>query len=43
MSGVELDRWAEVPFRVWGGMAGELGFSLRAVDCHHGFSEEIKQ
>ena len=26
-----------------GGMAGELGFTLRAVDCHQDFREEIMQ
>lgn len=43
MNGMELDRWAEVPFRVWEAMAGELGLTLRAVDCCQGFSEEIMQ
>ena len=43
MTGMELDRWAEVPVRVWGAMARELGFTLRAVDCHQDFSEEIIQ
>ena len=43
MNGLELDTWAEVPFRVWEAMAGELRLTLRAVDCRLGFSKEIMQ
>ena len=43
MNGIELDRWAEVPFRACGATAGRLRFTLRAVDCCQGFNKEIIQ